>query len=133
MLQEYRSALRLAIEFKQYQVVDAFLDTHPDVKPGLRGPPELDSTDKVTLLSSLKAQTSPSSFFWYHFIFSISFFLNPLCLFTGWLLSLYVLQYGDTDLLYACKENDLEVVNKILRKGADPNIPNNVSCVPTCC
>ena len=46
-LQEYRSALRLAIEYKQEKVVDAFLDTHPDVKPGLCGPPELDSTDKV--------------------------------------------------------------------------------------
>jgi ankyrin repeat protein len=45
---EYRSPLRLAIEFKLYPVVDAFLDRHPDVKPGLRGHPELDSKDKVS-------------------------------------------------------------------------------------
>ena len=40
----------------------------------------------------------------------------------------YVIQYGETDLLFACKENDLRIVKKILSKGADPNIPNMVSC-----
>ena len=48
VLQEYSSPLRLAIEFKRYPVVDAFLDRHPDVKPGLRGHLELDFKDKVS-------------------------------------------------------------------------------------
>ena len=47
-LQELLSALRLAIDNdNQDRVVDAFLDRHPDVKPGLRGAPEIDWTDKV--------------------------------------------------------------------------------------
>ena len=68
VLQEYRSALRLAIEFKQYPVVDAFLDTHPDVKPGLRGPPELDSTDKVTNIHLSRLKPVP-----HHFGITLSF------------------------------------------------------------
>ena len=47
-LQELLCALRLAIENdNQDRVVDAFLDRHPDVKPGLRGAPEIDWPDKV--------------------------------------------------------------------------------------
>ena len=64
VIQEYRSPLRLAIEFKQYPVVDAFLDRHPDVKPGLRGHPELDSKDKVRKHSFVqrKEHFSPKSY-----------------------------------------------------------------------
>ena len=46
--QACRSALRLAIDSREQEmVVDAFLDQHSDVKPGLRGDPEMDWRDEV--------------------------------------------------------------------------------------
>ena len=67
VLQEYRSPLRLAIEFKLYPVVDAFLDRHPDVKPGLRGHLELDSKDKVSQHSFVqrKEHFPPNSYVYF--------------------------------------------------------------------
>lgn len=39
---------------------DAFLDIrHPDVKAGLRGHPDLDSTDKVNLYTCLSVSVDP--------------------------------------------------------------------------
>ena len=48
-IKAYRSALRLAIDSgEQERVVDAFLDRHSDVKPGLQGDPEIDWRDEVS-------------------------------------------------------------------------------------
>ena len=64
-------------------------------------------------------------------VFLICIELQSTCtaLLAGFLVCLcYAIQYGETDLLFACKENDLRIVKKILSKGADPNIPNMVGC-----
>jgi ankyrin repeat protein len=106
---EYRSALRLAIEFEQDGVIDAFLERHPDVKAGLRGDPQLNSTDKYRETDLLFACKKKN-----HRVVKLLLCkgADPDC----------ANIFGEYPLLRAVKDGNIEMVEELLRVGANPNM-----------
>jgi ankyrin repeat protein len=104
-----RSALRLAMESNQDKVVDAFLDRHPDLKPGLRGDEEIDWSDGYDETDLLFA-----------------------CKKKSWRVAKRILckggnpnlsnRDGETPLLTAIGYENIDMVEQLLNANADPNM-----------
>jgi ankyrin repeat protein len=103
------SALRLAIDSEQDGVIDAFLERHPDVKAGLRGDPQLNSTDKYRETDLLFACKKKN-----HRVVKLLLCkgADPDC----------ANIFGEYPLLRAVKDGNIEMVEELLRVGANPNM-----------